>query len=237
MYKLLTVIFVLLTLALLAVAFPGCASTSASSPVAALPAALSVAVSWLAAHPIEALTLAYVMLSGVNGMLPRRVRSGPVGRVLHTALDRISALTRSDAAGTLKWPIVATSLLRPSLAISVETVSGPDESERPTLVPGDVDESSHAARSKLPPGTHGLMVLALVILAGACHPNLPPVVGCHVGAYACVDGRPVVCSQSQRLEPAGDRSCASVGAVCVVDDGGPAHCAPAVDASTDGGAE
>lgn len=79
---------------------------------------------------------------------------------------------------------------------------------------------------------HLAYVLALVACAG-CRPDLPPVAGCVVGAYACVDGRPVVCSQSQRFEPAGDRSCASVSAVCVVDDGGPAHCAPAVDASTD----
>jgi hypothetical protein len=76
---------------------------------------------------------------------------------------------------------------------------------------------------------------SLVVLA--CRPNLGPVVNCRVGSYACVNGRPVVCSSSQRHEPAGDRSCASVGAICVVDDGGPAHCAPVVDASTDGGAE
>lgn len=70
-------------------------------------------------------------------------------------------------------------------------------------------------------------ILALVACAG-CHPNLPPQTTCTTGAYACESGRPVVCSSSSRWEPAGDRSCASVGAVCVVDDGGPAHCAPAV---------
>lgn len=70
--------------------------------------------------------------------------------------------------------------------------------------------------------------LLLFAAIASCHPNLPPVSNCHVGAYACVDGRPVVCSSSQRYEPVGDRTCASVGAVCVVDDGGPAHCAPAV---------
>jgi hypothetical protein len=88
-----------------------------------------------------------------------------------------------------------------------------------------------------------LIALALVfgpaatLGPAACRPNLPPVSGCTVGSYACVDGRPVVCSASSRWEPAGDRTCASVGAVCVVDDGGPAHCAPAVDAGADGGAE
>ena len=78
-----------------------------------------------------------------------------------------------------------------------------------------------------------LALCLAVALASSCRPNLPPVSGCTVGAFACIDGRPVVCSQSSRYEPAGDRICASVGAVCVVDDGGPAHCAPAVDASTD----
>ena len=76
-------------------------------------------------------------------------------------------------------------------------------------------------------------IVAVTVGPAACRPNLGPVVNCRVGAYACIDGRPVVCSQSSRYEPAGDRICASVGAVCVVDDGGPAHCAPAVDASTD----
>ena len=76
------------------------------------------------------------------------------------------------------------------------------------------------------------LCVALAFAVG-CHPTLPPVADCHVGAYACEGGRPVTCSSSLRWEPAGDRSCASVGAVCVVDDGGTAHCAPA----TDGGAE
>lgn len=72
-----------------------------------------------------------------------------------------------------------------------------------------------------------LAICLAVALASSCRPNLPPVAGCTVGAFACVDGRPVVCSQSWRWEPIGDRTCASVGAVCVVDDGGPAHCARA----------
>ena len=83
------------------------------------------------------------------------------------------------------------------------------------------------------------MLFALVgAMDAGCHPALPPVAGCVAGVYRCApSGAPEVCSASSRWEPAGDRSCASVGAVCVVDDGGPAHCAPAVDASTDGGAE
>jgi hypothetical protein len=75
-------------------------------------------------------------------------------------------------------------------------------------------------------------LLALAVIAGldGCHPRLPPVSGCTPAAQSCRDDRPQVCSASQRWEPAGDRTCASVGGVCVV-TGGVAHCAP-----VDGGA-
>lgn len=75
------------------------------------------------------------------------------------------------------------------------------------------------------------ILLCLLLCLAAC-PKLPPVSGCTPATWRCSpDGRPEVCSASQRWEPAGDRSCASVGAVCVVER--TAHCAPAVDASTD----
>lgn len=62
-------------------------------------------------------------------------------------------------------------------ATSVTDVSHAEITEgRPTIAPGEItlsmraprapDESSAAARPKLPPGTHGLMALALVALAG-----------------------------------------------------------------------
>jgi len=84
---------------------------------------------------------------------------------------------------------------------------------------------------------------SLVVLS--CRPNLPPQTTCRVGAYHCTPSSAIeVCSASQRWEPVGSRSCASVGAVCVVDDGGPAHCARATPDATagapdasDGGAE
>ena len=85
---------------------------------------------------------------------------------------------------------------------------------------------------------------SLVVLASGCRPNLGPVVNCRVGSYACVRDTPVVCSPSQRWQPAGDRSCGSAGAVCVAPTDGPAHCARAqTDAAanapdaSDGGAE
>ena len=84
-------------------------------------------------------------------------------------------------------------------------------------------------------GLAALMLLALFALSlVACHPRMPPVSGCTPSVYDCRDGRPVVCSASQRWEPIGDLPCAAVGGVCVVRDGGSlALCERARDASAD----
>jgi hypothetical protein len=83
---------------------------------------------WLAAHPLEALMGLGVVLNLVNGLLPSRVRSGPVGRAVHVLLDRVSVLTRADAPGTLKWPLIAASVLRAGAdAIDPPMPPGPDE--------------------------------------------------------------------------------------------------------------
>lgn len=76
------------------------------------------------------------------------------------------------------------------------------------------------------------LLAALVIALVACHPRLPPIAGCTPAAQSCRADRPHVCSASTRWEPAGDRTCASVGGVCIVSDG-VAHCA-IVDAGSDG---
>lgn len=82
-------------------------------------------------------------------------------------------------------------------------------------------------------GLAALMLLALFALPlVACHPRLPPVSGCEPEEQSCRGDRPHICSASQRWEPAGDRTCASVGGVCVV-TGRVAHCALA-DAGSDG---
>lgn len=74
--------------------------------------------------------------------------------------------------------------------------------------------------------------LVVLCAAVACRTSLPPVSGCTVGAWRCTDdGRPETCSASSRWEPAGERSCAATGSVCVVER--TAHCAPARDAATD----
>lgn len=72
---------------------------------------------WIVAHPYEALLLIGAILSFINGTLPSSVASGPFGKVIHEILDRLSVLSRTDAPGTLKWPLIATSLLKsPSVA-------------------------------------------------------------------------------------------------------------------------
>lgn len=91
------------------------------------------------------------------------------------------------------------------------------------------DGLDHA--TPLAPVVAALLTLVVIALV-ACHPRLPPVSGCTPTAQSCRNGRPHVCSASQRWEPAGDRTCASVGGVCVVSDG-VAHCASA-DAGSDG---
>ena len=83
---------------------------------------------------------------------------------------------------------------------------------------------------RLTPAALLVAVLLAVLVAAlvACHPRLPPVSGCTPAAQSCRDDRPHICSASQRWEPAGDRTCASVGGVCAV-TGGVAHCALASD--------
>lgn len=66
--------------------------------------------------------------------------------------------------------------------------------------------------------------LAAYAALAACKPNLPPVSGCEPTVQTCRDGRPYVCSGSQRWEPAGDLACAAVGGECAVSDAGVARC-------------
>lgn len=77
----------------------------------------------------------------------------------------------------------------------------------------------------------GVVCIALGVVLYGC-PRLPPVSGCAPTAQRCADGRPEVCSGSQRWEPVGDLACGQVGGLCVVSDAGVAHCVRA----TDGGA-
>lgn len=66
----------------------------------------------IVAHPAEAFVALGVVLNLLNGLLPATIRTGPVGTALHVLLDRVTVLTRRNAPGTLKWPIIAGSILR-----------------------------------------------------------------------------------------------------------------------------
>ena len=171
---------------------------------------------WIAAHPLEALMALGVVLNLVNGLLPSRVRSGPIGRAVHVLLDRVSVLTRSDAPGTLKWPIVVGSILR----------AGADAIDPP--------QPRAAERGHARPGAL-LVLVALaagLYLATGCRtarevvmraaPGVPEVSGCIEGSQRCNGQLPEVCSASGRwwpsLPPRPDgtqRVCVS----CVVEDG------------------
>ena len=84
------------------------------------------------------------------------------------------------------------------------------------------------AAATLLPGASSVVLPLGVALMGC--PKLPPVSGCAPMSQRCSPaGAPEVCSSSQRWEPAGDLSCTAAGGVCVVGDGGIAHCAPAQD--------
>ena len=57
------------------------------------------------AHPIECATLMLLLLSALNGVL-----KGPPDSLLGVLIDRLSFLVRSDAKGTLSWPVIGRSL-------------------------------------------------------------------------------------------------------------------------------
>jgi hypothetical protein len=68
---------------------------------------------WVLANPYESLLIIGAILSFINGLLPAKVAAGPVGKAILGVLDRLSVLTRTDAPGTLKWPVIGTSILQP----------------------------------------------------------------------------------------------------------------------------
>jgi hypothetical protein len=207
--------------------------------VAAL--SLHAVTGWISAHPVEAFLALGAVLNLINGLLPATIRTGPVGTFLHVLLDRVVVLTRRNAPGTLKWPIVAGSILR---AVA-DSLNPPEATvlERATVAPPEpiapraFDPAAHITRGELPPidgqrgsvdlaGLVGCLVVATALgsaLAGCptsrqlTRPALGAVDGCEPRATRCApDGRPQVCSGSRRWTDA-DSVCATganVAAVC-----------------------
>lgn len=194
---------------------------------------MNTALALLAAHPYGAAAAFYALLNVLNGLLPATIRSGPVGTAIHLALDRVSATVRRNAPGTLKWPVIAGSILR-----AVADSLNPPSADvivldgRTTLAPPrPIDpRAGHATLGTL---VATLVVCALFGAALAACPRLPANAGCQPMAQTCVNGSPHVCSASQRWERSGDTTCAAVGASCAVSDAGVASCVASV---VDGGA-
>ncbi len=74
---------------------------------------LTLLWNWIVANPYLSLLFIGAILSFVNGLLPAKVARSPFGKALNELLDRLSVLTRTDAPGTLKWPVIGTSILKP----------------------------------------------------------------------------------------------------------------------------
>lgn len=193
-----------------------------------------VFTAWIVAHPYESLVALGAILSLVNGALPASVQRGPVGRVLHTLLDRLAVLARRDAPGTLKWPGVASAVLAPPVPPSVGPLAPPS------------DQSGHVEGAAM----LGACVVALAaslacagcpwVREGAARATVTVTDprDCVPLATRCVAGVPVVCSPTPvpgsvlhrewpmlpRDGRGMQRGCASG---CVVDDAG-AHCVDGV---------
>ena len=178
---------------------------------------LAAIQAWIVAHPAECVALALVVLSLANAALKGKPTS-LLGRIV----DRLSALTRADAKGTLSWPLIGRSIF--------EAVTAKPE---PTAPPAPIEPDG--ARTQAMRAVDGddrgvrgfasraaLLDLAALAVAGAALAftatalsgcPLPAPDGCTPRDTRCApDGVPEVCSQSQRWtrgqpsEPCPERS-------------------------------
>ena len=70
-------------------------------------------ISLVSSHPDAfAALISFVVIGGINGLLPTKVNGPLVVRLVSVLFDRLSPLTRKDARATLKWPIPSASVLR-----------------------------------------------------------------------------------------------------------------------------
>lgn len=122
-----------------------------------------------------------------------------------------------------------------SALVQIVTARAPAPPAAPTAAPPAAPREGQSGGARLDlialAFATAVVCLALGVVLYGC-PRLPPVSGCAPTAQRCADGRPEVCSGSQRWEPVGDLACGQVGGLCVVSDAGVAHCVRA----TDGGA-
>lgn len=183
-------------------------------------------IEWTLAHPelaivvagaiVTAITSAYAAVKIAYQRVTGRVAKGGAWTVLDVAVELLpnvpGALNRLLRAGGSR------SIFAPP------ATEAPRESKVPAPIAREGERGTVRVSVMLSlSGAILVASLAGALLAGC--PRLPPVSGCAPMAYRCTaDGRPEVCSSTQRWEPIGDSPCAASGAVCVVDR--TAHCAP-----------
>jgi hypothetical protein len=159
---------------------------------------------WIAAHPYECTALVFALLSVLNGAL-----SGPPKTFLGAVLDRVAGLVRSDARGTLSWPIVRRSVFD----IVVRAAADATGPTMPLRNVADVPPTNNAgfARLGLLLAVALFVLLPLSLALSGC-PRMPAPDGCTPSAQRCHEGVPQVCSPSGRWAPA-DTRCDN-GSVC-----------------------
>jgi hypothetical protein len=199
---------------------------------------LAAIQAWIVAHPAECVALALVVLSIANGAL-RGKPTSLLGRVI----DRLSALTRADAKGTLSWPVIGRSIFEavtakpepPAPPAPIE----PDGARTQTMRAVDgrpgylrlprwfrrglratqhVAVAGRAAWAML----RALLVAMCLALAG-CPGWVRPECATP-GRYECRANQPHYCGTSRALTPIGDVPCAA-GETCLLNTEGVAHCA------------
>lgn len=205
---------------------------------------LAALQAWIVAHPAECVALALVVLSLANAALKGKPTS-LLGRIV----DRLSALTRADAKGTLSWPLIGRSIFEavtakpeptaPPAPIepdgartqAMRAVDGrPGYLRLPRWFRRGLRATQHVAVSARAAWSIARALLVAAVLTG-CPGWVRPECATP-GRYECRANQPHYCGTSKQLTPIGDVPCA-VGETCGLDDAGVAHCAPAAD----GGAE
>lgn len=183
---------------------------------------LAALQAWIVAHPAECVALALVVLSLANAALKGKPTS-LLGRIV----DRLSALTRADAKGTLSWPLIGRSIFEAVTAKPEPTAPPapiePDGARTQVMrAVGDSDRGVRGFASRA-----ALLDLAALAVAGAALAftatalsgcPLPAPDGCTPLDTRCSpEGVPQSCSPTQRwTSGAMQRPCAerAEGAVC-----------------------
>ena len=207
---------------------------------------LAALQAWIVAHPAECVALALVVLSLANAALKGKPTS-LLGRIV----DRLSALTRADAKGTLSWPLIGRSIFEAVTAKPEPTAPpAPIEPEVPTAKhrtqtmravdgrPGylrlprwfrrGLRATQHVAVSARAAWSIARALLVAAVLTG-CPGWVRPECATP-GRYECRANQPHYCGTSKQLTPIGDVPCGA-GETCSLNAEGVAHCARAVDGS------